>query len=163
MGVIAVIRQTFWETQYSLKRIAFEKRNPTGVPFFMHEGTESLLRSLPPNSSFPVWMEPGSCLMMRKAIELGEEFSLPPPILIATGQEWRRPDLSLSPEHHYALPLVFPTPSKTAQRGRLGANITRPTSVLGFCPRACLHWFLRKRSPCPSPPADAIQVNSEPI
>ena len=112
MGVIAVIRQTFWETQYSLKRIAFEKRNPTGVPFFMHEGTESLLRSLPPNSSFPVWMEPGSCLMMRKAIELGEEFSLPPPILIATGQEWRRPDLSLSPEHHYVLPLVFPTPSK---------------------------------------------------
>ena len=63
----------------------------------MHEGIDSLLRSLQPNPTLPLWMEPGSCLMMRKAIELGQEFDLSPPVLIATGQEWRRPTLPYLP------------------------------------------------------------------
>ena len=112
MGVIAVIRQTFLETQYSLDRMRVEEINPSASPFTMHEGIDSLLRSLQPNPTLPLWMEPGSCLMMGKAIELGQEFDLSPPVLIATGQEWRRPDLSLSSEHHYVLPLVFPAPAK---------------------------------------------------
>ena len=34
----------------------------------MHEGIDSLLRSLQPNPTLPLWMEPGSCLMMGKRL-----------------------------------------------------------------------------------------------
>lgn len=49
--------------------------------------------------------------MENRALILGEEFGIHP-VIIATGDEWRRPDLALSRNHSYISPLLFPALSK---------------------------------------------------
>ena len=49
--------------------------------------------------------------MENRALILGEEFGIHP-VIIATGDEWRRPDLALSKHHAYISPLLFPALSK---------------------------------------------------
>ena len=46
--------------------------------------------------------------MHAKAIEMAAEFDLGKTVLVLTGDEWRRPDLAISPLHDYILPLNFP-------------------------------------------------------
>ena len=49
--------------------------------------------------------------MENRAMSLGKEFGFHP-VLIATGDEWRRPDLALSKNHSYVSNLLFPALSK---------------------------------------------------
>ena len=47
--------------------------------------------------------------MNAKAIEIAQEFDLQDITLILSGDEWRRPDLSISRRHDCILPLNFPS------------------------------------------------------
>ncbi|HAD21069.1 MAG: hypothetical protein CMI28_03865 [Opitutae bacterium] len=109
MGVISVIRQTFLKTDYARRMLDFEKSNPSaGQPFVVHQGIRSLLSVMHPTNKVQMWFEPGSTLMVPKAIEIAKEFNLKDSVLVLTADEWRRPDLALSPKYDYILPLHFP-------------------------------------------------------
>ena len=109
MGVISVIRQTFLKTDYARRMLDFEKSNPSaGQPFVAHRGIRSLLSVMHPANKVQMWFEPGSTMMVPKAIEIAKEFNLKDSVLVLTGDEWRRPDLALSPKYDYILPLHFP-------------------------------------------------------
>ena len=109
MGTLSVIRQSILETNYFLERIQYENKNPLQIKVVPHLGVKALSRSIGTKKSIPIWIEPGSCLMNAKAIEIAKEFSLGNPVIIATGDEWRNPELSLSRDNDYILPLLFPT------------------------------------------------------
>jgi imidazolonepropionase-like amidohydrolase len=109
MGVISVIRQTFLKTVYARRMLDFEKSNPSaGQPFVVHQGIRSLLSVMHPVNKVQMWFEPGSTLMVPKAIEIAKEFNLKDSVLVLTADEWRRPDLALSPKYDYILPMHFP-------------------------------------------------------
>lgn len=109
MGVISVIRQTFLKTDYAKRMLGFQKATTfSGQPFVAHQGIRSLLEVTTPENKIPTWFEPGSTLMIQKAIEIAKEFNLKNSVLVLTGEEWRRPDLALSTEYDSILPLHFP-------------------------------------------------------
>ncbi|MGB0354752.1 MAG: amidohydrolase family protein [Opitutales bacterium] len=109
MGVISVIRQTFLKTDYARRMLDFEKSNPSaGQPFVAHQGIRSLLSVMHPANKVQMWFEPGSTLMIPKAIEIAKEFNLKDSVFVLTGDEWRRPDLAVSAKYDYILPLHFP-------------------------------------------------------
>jgi len=111
MGTLAVIRQAFIDAEHAQELILYQKKNPVPLPFTPHAGIRSLQKVLNKKSPFPVWIEPGSCLMESRALSLGKELGVHP-VIIATGDEWRRPDLALSKHHAYISPLLFPALSK---------------------------------------------------
>ena len=55
----------------------------------------------------PVFFEPGSMLMVDRAMQLSRELGLQP-ILLATGQEWRRPELARAAAVPFVVPVDFP-------------------------------------------------------
>jgi len=107
MGVFSVIRQSFLEVEYAQQLLSYQANNATSLPFTPHSGILALASVLKKQDSMPIWIESGSCLMTNRAIKLSQEFNLSP-VLIATGDEWRRPDLACSKSLSYISPLIFP-------------------------------------------------------
>ena len=93
------------------RKIPIPEAKTSTPPYFPHIGIRSLQKVLDKKNPFPVWIESGSCLMENRAMSLGREFGFHP-VLIATGDEWRRPDLALSKNHSYVSNLLFPALSK---------------------------------------------------
>jgi imidazolonepropionase-like amidohydrolase len=108
MGTLSVIRQSILDTNYAIERIQYENKNQPQTTVDLHLGIQALSRSTSGKKNIPIWIEPGSCLMNAKAMEIAREFSLGNPVIIATGDEWRNTKLSLSRNNHYILPLLFP-------------------------------------------------------
>ena len=111
MGALAVIRQAFIDTGHAEEKSKYLSQKTSSPPYLPHVGIRSLQKVLDKKNSFPVWIESGSCLMENRAMSLGKEFGFHP-VLIATGDEWRRPDLALSKNHSYVSNLLFPALSK---------------------------------------------------
>jgi len=111
MGALAVIRQAFLDVIHDREKNLYLKKKPSPSLHLPHPGIRSLQKVLNKKKPFPVWIEPGSCLMENRAMILAKEFGFHP-VLIATGDEWRRPDLALSKNHSYVSPLLFPALSK---------------------------------------------------
>ena len=107
MGVFAVIRQAFLDVGYAQHQLSYHAKNPKTLPFYSHLGIEALSAVLKKQDAMPLWIESGSCLMTNRAIKLSQEFNLSP-VLIATGDEWRRPELACSKSLSYISPLIFP-------------------------------------------------------
>src|SRR5207302_1959662 len=61
--------------------------------------------------TMPVVFEPGGVLMVDRATELARELGLQP-ILLATGQEWRRPELARAAAAPFIVPVDFPEAAK---------------------------------------------------
>jgi imidazolonepropionase-like amidohydrolase len=106
MGVIAVVRQSFFDAQhYALDHADFQK-NPQSRrrPEF-----DPALEALAPaaDKKMRVAFEPGSALMVNRAAlvarELGLDFCI-----VSCGQEWRRPDLAKATAAAFIVPLNFP-------------------------------------------------------
>jgi imidazolonepropionase-like amidohydrolase len=95
------------EVEYARRQLAYQANKPTRLPFSPHPGIEALSTVLTEQNSRPIWIESGSCLMTNRAIKMGQKFNLSP-VLIATGDEWRRPDLACSNLLSYISPLIFP-------------------------------------------------------
>ncbi|MBI3874836.1 MAG: hypothetical protein HY300_02500 [Verrucomicrobia bacterium] len=110
MGVIAAVRQSFFDAQhYQLAHAAYSQ-NPNGTkrPEF-NPALEALKPAI--EQKMPVVFEPGSVLMQdraaRVAAELGLKFHL-----VASGQEWRRPDMMQVITASFIVPLNFPAAPK---------------------------------------------------
>lgn len=106
MGVIAVVRQSFFDarhyqsvqTDYALN--AKDKPRPAFNP---------ALAALQPaiGKRMPVVFEPGSALMVDRAAHIARELELNFTI-VASGQEWRRPDLAKATGAAFIVPVNFP-------------------------------------------------------
>jgi len=106
MGVIAAVRQSFFDARhYFLDHADYEKK-PAGRkrPGF-NPSLEALERAITKKTT--VVFEPGSVLMVdraaRVAAELGVNFHL-----VASGQEWRRPDMMQAINSTFIVPLNLP-------------------------------------------------------
>ena len=107
MGVVACLRQSFFDAQYYaldwadyLKQPG-ERKRPEYDP---------ALAALEPavNKKMRVVLEPGSVLMADRAAHVARELGLDF-VLISCGQEWRRPDLAKATGAPFIVPLNFPT------------------------------------------------------
>ncbi len=107
MGAIAAIRQAFFDAQYHFasKTNAMDARQR---PLF-NASLQALESAV--NKEVPVCFEPGSVLMVERAGALGRELGLRCCIL-ASGQEWRRPELARAAGAGFIVPLNFPSLAK---------------------------------------------------
>ncbi|HZJ16061.1 MAG TPA: amidohydrolase family protein, partial [Chthoniobacteraceae bacterium] len=110
MGVIAVVRQTFFDVRYQAADLAHYAAHPNGRP---RPAFEASLEALQPaaQKKMPVVFEPGGMLMVDRALQLSRELALQP-IVLATGQEWRRPDLARAAAVPFIVPVDFPEATK---------------------------------------------------
>ena len=107
MGVIAAIRQSFFDAQhYALEHATYEQ-NPQG-----HKRPEynPALQALEPaaQKKIRVAFEPGSALMVDRSARLARELDLDF-CVVSCGQEWRRPDLARQTGATFIVPLDFPS------------------------------------------------------
>jgi imidazolonepropionase-like amidohydrolase len=115
VGVIASVRQVFFDEQYYGPARADYLKNPQGRKRIEFDpGLEAL--ALATQKKMRVALEPGSALMVdrgaRLAKELGFDFCM-----VSCGQEWRRPDLIKPIEATFIVPLDFPTLPKLPNEG----------------------------------------------
>ncbi len=107
MGVIAAIRQSFFDAQHAtLERAAYEQ-NPQ-----IHKRPEfdPALPALAPAAQrkMRVAFEPGSALMVDRSAHLARELDLDF-CIVSCGQEWRRPDLAKQTRATFIVPIDFPS------------------------------------------------------
>ncbi len=107
MGVIAAIRQSFFDAQhYELERASYDQ-NPVG-----HHRPEynPALRALMPaaGKKMRVAFEPGSALMVDRSAQVARELNLDF-CIVSCGQEWRRPDLAKQTGATFIVPVDFPS------------------------------------------------------
>ena len=110
MGVLAVVRQTFADARHYLLDHADYRAKPTARKRPDHNpALEALLPTI--NQQATVVFEPGSVLMVdraaRLARELGCQFAV-----VASGHEWRRPDLMRSVGAPFIVGVNFPSAPK---------------------------------------------------
>jgi imidazolonepropionase-like amidohydrolase len=105
MGVISVVRQTFFDAQH----YAIAGPGTRIPPGRTRAGFNPALGALQPavSGEMPVLFEPGSALMVDRAGHVGRELNLKFHI-VASGQEWRRPDLAKAAGASMIVPVNFP-------------------------------------------------------
>ncbi|MCS7091218.1 MAG: amidohydrolase family protein [Verrucomicrobiota bacterium] len=106
MGVLAVCRQTLLEALHYREERAWAQTNPAIAAHLEYNPAWEAL--------WPLWegtqrmvIEPGSMLMADRAIRLASEFGLTP-LLVACGEEWRRPDFWRGCRAGWIVPVAFP-------------------------------------------------------
>ncbi len=115
MGVIAAVRQSFFDAQhYALDHADFAQ-HPSGRP---RPEFDPALEALVPAAAgkMPVLFEPGSALMDGRAALLSRELGLDFAI-VSCGQEWRRPDMAKQTGATFIVPVNFPTLPKLPDEG----------------------------------------------
>ncbi len=110
MGVISAVRQTFFDTQFQAADFAHFAAHPKDRP---RPAFDASLDALQPaaRKTMPVVFESSAMLMVDRAMQLSRELGLQP-ILLATGQEWRRPDLVRAADAPFIVPVDFPEAPK---------------------------------------------------
>ncbi|MEN9734339.1 MAG: hypothetical protein RLZ45_2334, partial [Verrucomicrobiota bacterium] len=107
MGTISAIRQAYWDARWwGDAQTAFLKSPQSAPRPPVNPALEALQLSL---GSQPVVVEPGSILMTERARHLAQELGWSPHlIIVASGGEWRRPDLIEPSKNAYIVPLDLP-------------------------------------------------------
>lgn len=106
MGVIAVIRQTLFDTlHYAQDWAAYNKEATVRRRPEYNPALDKLARSIAGKRTFMI--EPRSALMVDRAGRLLKEFDLDA-ILVASGEEWRRPDLVRKASKRFVVPVDLP-------------------------------------------------------
>ena len=110
MGVISAVRQTFFDAQFQAVDFAHFAAHPNDRP---RPAFDASLDALQPaaQKKMPVVFESGSMLMVDRAMQLSRELGLQP-ILLATGQEWRRPELARAAAVPFIVSVDFPEAPK---------------------------------------------------
>jgi imidazolonepropionase-like amidohydrolase len=110
MGTIAAVRQTFFDAQHQAADHAHFAAHPHDRP---RPAFDASLDALQPavRTAMPVVFEPNSVLMVDRATHLAREFGLQI-IVLATGQEWRRPELARAAAAPFIVPVDFPEVAK---------------------------------------------------
>jgi imidazolonepropionase-like amidohydrolase len=105
MGVIAAIRQSFFDAQHdALERSAQNPQNHKRLEY------DPALPALAPaaQKKMRVVFEPGSALMVDRSAQMAQEIGLDF-CIVSCGQEWRRPDLARNTHATFIVPVDFPT------------------------------------------------------
>ena len=110
MGVISAIRQTLSDAQHYNEIWNYHRANADTTKRPAHNKSLGTLQSVLKNGQ-PVIIEPGSVLMVDKAIRLADEFGIQP-VIVATGHEWRRPDLVKASAARFIVPINLPKAPK---------------------------------------------------
>ena len=107
MGVIAAVRQSFFDAQHYALDHADYAQHPQNR---MRPEFDPALEALAPvtNKVMRVVFEPGSALMDDRAAQLARELGLNF-AMVSCGQEWRRPDLAKKTGATFIVPVNFPT------------------------------------------------------
>jgi imidazolonepropionase-like amidohydrolase len=110
MGIISAVRQSFFDAQHHFLEHQSYDQSPQGRkrPAF-NPSAQALGPAL--RKEMPVVFEPGSALMVDRAARVARELGLNFYIL-ASGQEWRRPDLAKGTGAAFIVPLNFAEISK---------------------------------------------------
>lgn len=106
MGVISLIRQTWFDAQHDLELWRAYQETPTITPRPVWNPS---LKALHPSvqGSLPLLVKPGNEVMAYRAGVLAKELGWNW-VLVTRGQDWRRPDFLKSIGAPVALPLTFP-------------------------------------------------------
>lgn len=102
MGVIAAIRQTYFDAQH----YALVKNQPRSEYNPALEALQPVLKQ-----ELPVMFEPGSVLMVDRAGIVAKELQFKY-VIYASGQEWRRPELAGATGATFIVPVNFPSAPK---------------------------------------------------
>jgi len=105
MGVIAAIRQTLSDAQHYNDTWEYYRANAGTFKRPAYNKSLDTLQAVLKNGQ-PVVIEPGSVLMVDKATRLADEFGIQP-VIVATGHEWRRPDLVKANATRFIVPINF--------------------------------------------------------
>src|SRR5207253_1112338 len=107
MGMIAVVRQAFFDAQhYALDRADYDQHINDRKPAEFDPALEALQAAA--QKKMPVAFEPGSALMTSRAAQIARELGFNF-CLVSSGQEWRRPELAKATAATFIVPLNFPT------------------------------------------------------
>ena len=106
MGVIAVVRQTFFDAQHYALDWADYEVNASGRKRPAFNPALAALRASA-ERKFPVVIEPGSVLMVDRAARVAQELNLDF-LITASGHEWRRPDLVKATGARFIVPVNLP-------------------------------------------------------
>jgi len=106
MGVIAAIRQSLLDADYYSRDWAHYERHEKERARPEFNPARAALKPVL-DRKMPVVFEPGSILMVHRASNLAGEFNVEFHLL-ASGQEWRRPDLVRAIKASFIVPLAFP-------------------------------------------------------
>lgn len=110
MGILAVLRQTFFDAEHYAREHADHEQRPEGrVRPAFNPSLQALKPVLEKRTSLVV--EPRSALMVDRAAHLIRELGLNA-IFVSSGQEWRRPQLAKAAGGAFVVPLNFPELSK---------------------------------------------------
>ncbi len=110
MGVISAIRQTLSDAQHYNDTWEYYRANTGTFKRPAYNQSLDTLQAVLKNRQ-PVVIEPGSVLMVDKATRLAGEFGIQP-VIVATGHEWRRPDLVKPAATRFIVPINFPKAPK---------------------------------------------------
>jgi imidazolonepropionase-like amidohydrolase len=110
MGAIAAIRQVMFDADFYAKDQEHYRQQPNGRkrPTF-NPALEALAPAI--TKRMPVVLEGGSVLMSYRATQLAADLNLDR-IILASGQEWRRPDLFQGSRDSFIVPVHFPELAK---------------------------------------------------
>lgn len=115
MGVIAAVRQCFFDAQhYALDHADYAKNPQDRKRPAFNPALEALAAAA--HGKMKVVIEPGSALMADRAARIARELGLDF-CLVSCGQEWRRPDLAKAAGVTFVVPLEFPTVPKLPEEG----------------------------------------------
>ncbi|MDB6059560.1 MAG: amidohydrolase [Verrucomicrobiales bacterium] len=112
MGVVAAIRQNFFDAQHAALRSADgHVRSAAGVDggSDYNPAIEALIPAV--KKQITVAFEPRSALMVDRAARVAREIGLDF-CIVSSGQEWRRPDLAKSAAVPFIVPVNFPEAPK---------------------------------------------------
>ncbi len=109
MGVISAVRQTWLDVEHYQLDIADAEANPSRTPALFNPSLEALVSAKAGKTK--VIFESSSALMTDRAALMAKEFKLDLAI-VASGEEWRRPDLAQATGAPFIVPLAFPEISK---------------------------------------------------
>ncbi|MDP7177718.1 MAG: amidohydrolase family protein [Verrucomicrobiota bacterium] len=110
MGVISAIRQTLSDAQHYNDTWEYYRANTGTFKRPAYNQSLDTLQAVLKNRQ-QVVIEPGSVLMVDKATRLAGEFGIQP-VIVATGHEWRRPDLVKPTASRFIVPINFPKAPK---------------------------------------------------
>jgi imidazolonepropionase-like amidohydrolase len=107
MGIIAAVRQSFFDAAHYAADHADYARKPQGrTPPEFNPALDALAPAV--NKTMTVVFEPGSALMVDRAARIARELGLNF-CLVSSGQEWRRPDLAKATGATFITPVNFST------------------------------------------------------
>ncbi len=114
MGVIAVVRQSFFDAQhYALDQADYPAASPRPQPARrIIIGLEALVPAS--EKKMHVVFEPQDALMVDRAARMAHELNLEF-YIVSSGQEWRRPELAKAAGVPFIVPLNFPELPKMPQ------------------------------------------------